>query len=266
MANVTYLQMSLNRYLLVGKDHAEWLKTIAKSNMILVLFISFICSVSLSYVVADQQSFLNFQLLSNDNSTVFLEENSYYFEHSYGTSSVSANDQTTFYAIDKYFGTSLTRIIALTAVHDLFSYFLFCILNLIADVITVLKLKEALAEKARLGVSTKEKKQEQERAERRSIIMVVLNRLANMLFRIPELLSIIFFFIISSDKKKYVYRLMCEVFSECDAMNQIADSFYYFTTVFNLFFYYFFNKTFNLAFRLTFKCCHLKRKTAAIFS
>jgi hypothetical protein len=123
---------------------------------------------------------------------------------------------------------------------------------------TVLKLKETLADKARLGVSTKEKKQEQERTERRSVIMIVLNSLANVLFRIPELLSIIFFFIVSKDN--YVYRLMCAEFDECNAMNQISDSFYYFTTVFNIFFYYFFNKTFKFAFHLAFEWFHSKRQ------
>jgi hypothetical protein len=247
--------MSLNRYLLVGKDHAEWLKSIAKANITLVLVISLICSTLLSYVVVDQQILISFlSLLGRLKSVVEVNDN--YYVHDYTQLPINSNN--TFYILDQYFENNLARIVTLTIVHDLFSYFLFCILNLIADVITILKLKQTLAEKARLGVNTKEKKKEQERAERRSIIMVVLNSLANVLFRIPELLSIIFFFIISDHQNKYVYRLMCQSFDECNALNQISDSFYNFTTVFNIFFYYFFNKTFKFAFCLTLWCSYPK--------
>jgi hypothetical protein len=252
MANVTYLQMSLNRYLLVGKDHAEWLKTIAKANIALVLLISFICSILLSYVVIDQQNFITSFFITETN---FDEPNNYYYYRDYTDLPSTSNNQFALISLAQYLENNLTRIIALTIVHDFFSYFLFCILNLTADVITILKLKEAFAEKTRLRVSSKEKKQEQERAERRSILMVVLNSLVNVLFRIPELLSIIFFLIISAKQNKYVYRLMCTSFDECNAMNQISDSFYNFTTVFNILFYYFFNNIFKFAFHLIFTCC-----------
>jgi hypothetical protein len=85
MANVTYLQMSLNRYLLIGKDHAKWLKSIAKANIALVLFISLICSILLSYVVIDQHNFTDFLF----NSKIFLLSNlkpsDYYYSHDYTT-------------------------------------------------------------------------------------------------------------------------------------------------------------------------------------
>jgi hypothetical protein len=170
--------MSLNRYLLVGKEHVEWLKSIAEANIALVLFISLICSTLLSYVIVDQQNFTNFALTSGNSS--LLEPNNYNYYHDYTYLPIYPDYM--FSIINQYFENNLTRVIALTIVHDLFTYFVFCILNLIADIITVIKLKEAHAEKARLGVSTKEKKQKQERAERRSIVMVVLNSLANVLF------------------------------------------------------------------------------------
>jgi hypothetical protein len=252
-ANVTYLQMSLNRYLLIGRDHAGWLKAIAKANIVLVLVISFICSVLLSYVVVDQQIFINLSFTSTNLYNSDIEQNDYYYFRDY--TSLPLNSNNAFQIVTQYFKDNLARIQALTIVHNLFSYFLFFVLNMIADAITVLKLKETLEEKARLGISTKEKKQEQERAEHRSIVMVVLNSLVNVFFRIPELLNVVFFSIISFDNNKYLYRLMCLSFHECNAMNQISDSFYNFTTAFNILFYYFFNKTFKFAFNLTIFCC-----------
>jgi hypothetical protein len=40
--NVTYLQMSLNRFLLIGKDHPEWLKKVGKAKIIIVLAIAIV--------------------------------------------------------------------------------------------------------------------------------------------------------------------------------------------------------------------------------
>jgi hypothetical protein len=73
-ANVNYLQMSLNRYLLVGKDHSEWLKKVGKANIVIVLMISLIFSCLLSYVVVVQENLLNgFGVQSNG-----LEYNNYF--------------------------------------------------------------------------------------------------------------------------------------------------------------------------------------------
>jgi hypothetical protein len=59
-ANVTYLQMSLNRYLLVGKDHSEWLKKAGKANIVIVGIIALTTSCLLSYVVVEQENFFNY--------------------------------------------------------------------------------------------------------------------------------------------------------------------------------------------------------------
>jgi hypothetical protein len=177
-ANVTFLQMSLNRYLLVGKDHAEWLKKLGKANIGIVLIFALSTSCLLSYVVVEQENFFNY---ARNQS-----ESNYGYFH---------NNKRNEYGVDNYmmlflaFKNRLPLIKILKIILDLFSYFLFCILNLVLDVMTVVKLKETLSNKARLGVQSKEKKDEQERTERRSIIMVVLNSLVNIILRIPELLS-----------------------------------------------------------------------------
>jgi hypothetical protein len=240
-ANVTYLQMSLNRYLLVGKDHSERLKSIGKANIVIVLIISIITSCLLSYVVVEQTNFFN-PLADESN------ELDYNYYHSGTYIGINVYNYELF--IQKL-NDELPLIIPLIIVYDLVGYFLFVILNLIVDIMTVVKLKETLAHKASIGVQSKEKKEEQERAERRSIIMVVLNSLANILLRIPELLSIIFYFIITSSSNKFMLR-MCSGFRDCSVMTQISNSFFNFTMICNIFFYYFFNKTFKFAFHLIF--------------
>jgi hypothetical protein len=173
-ANVTYLQMSLNRYLLVGKDHCEWLKKAGKANIVIVLFVALICSCLLSYIVVEQTLFFNDFYKDQTNG---MKLNNYFiFPYSFYGSNPNFYD-----SMVLKLETKLPLILALIIVHDIFGYFLFCILNLIIDVMTVVKLKETLDNKARLGVQSKEKKEEQEKAERRSIIMVVLNSLINIL-------------------------------------------------------------------------------------
>jgi hypothetical protein len=255
-ANVTYLQMSLNRYLLVGKDHSERLKKVGKANIVIVLIIALITSCLLSYVVVEQQNFLNYFGVQSNG----LELNDYYL-------SIYSDYDKSFFNYGLFvqkFNHKLPLIIPLTIIHDFVSYFLFCILNLIVDVMTVVKLKETLDQKAKIGVQTKEKKEEQESAERRSIIMVVLNSLVNILLRIPELLSIIFFFITITAKDVYMLRV-CSHFRECNAVTEISNSFFNLTMIFNIFFYYFFNKTFKFAFHLIFTLNSKTNQTKKLF-
>jgi hypothetical protein len=241
-ANVTYLQMSLNRYLLVGKDHSERLKKIGKANIVTVLIVAITTSCLLSYVYVEQDNFLN-KLTEDSTQDVY---NDYFSQFLY---SYTQFNNFTYYSLVSKFEKKLPLIIPLVIIYDIVGYFLFVILNLILDVMTVIKLKETLAHKASIGVQSKQKKEEQERAERRSIIMVILNSLVNVLLRIPELLSIIFFFIINS--QAFLLR-ECSHLSECSVMTQISNSFFNVTMIFNIFFYYFFNKTFKFAFHLIF--------------
>jgi hypothetical protein len=244
MANVTYLQMSLNRYLLIGQDHSELLKKIGKANIVIVLIIALFTSCLLSYVFVEKENFLNHLGIQTNG----LQLSDYYVPQIDSFYGYSYNDYVT---LIQTLINKLPLIMGLTIVHDLISYFLFCILNLILDVMTVVKLKETLEHKASIGIQSKEKKEEKERTERRSIIMVVLNSLVNILLRIPELLSIIFFFIVNTHTNAFMIK-SCFILKECNVATHISDSFFNFTMVCNIFFFYFFNKTFKFAFHLIF--------------
>jgi hypothetical protein len=251
MSNFTYLQISMNRYLLVGKDHAKWVETVAKSNFKTNMCISFIISFLLS-LVSVYQDFYFEGFYAKDNKGE--EYNSYYYYHSYlfGRSLHSYYSDADLDMADLDSAVSMLPLIfTLTLLHDVFSYFLFCFLSLAFDVMTVLKLKESLAEKARL--SSTNKRDEQMQAERRSVIMVVLNSIVNILLRLPELLAIVFFFAVAvNSNQKYPFKVVCYDFGQCLTLGQISNSFVILSLSLNIFFYYFFNKTFKFAFHLFF--------------
>ncbi len=90
----------------------------------------------------------------------------------------------------------LPYLIAATVIYVLYSYFLFCIFNTIIEVMTILKLKEMLSEKAKM--SSRDLTDENNKTELRSIVMIVLNNVANFLLRLAELLSIILFFVMTN--------------------------------------------------------------------
>jgi hypothetical protein len=249
MGNYTYLLMTMNRYLLVGEDHVKWIEK-SKSKFKIPMCIAIFCSSLLSLVSVYQvYYFEGFNFSDGD------ENNSYFYYHSYLFGRSSSDDSNTMInstLTDLYTAESaLPAVFFLTIVHDIVSYFIFCFFNLALDVMTVLKLKESLEKKARL--SSTNKQDEQMRAERRSVIMVVLNSLVNILLRLPELLAIVFFIAVSANPNhKYLFRILCYNFGQCLAFGEISNSFVVLSLSFNIFFYYFFNKTFKFAFHLFF--------------
>jgi hypothetical protein len=147
MGNYTFLQMSMNRYLLVGKDHAKWIEKVAKANIGITIVIAFVTSCLLSLVPVYQVFYFDWFHLNANNGKKF---NSYYYYHSYLWGfSADLKDFDRKALINRANLDSalnmLPLVFLLTVVHDIFSYFLFCFFNLALDVMTVKKLKESLA-------------------------------------------------------------------------------------------------------------------------
>jgi hypothetical protein len=73
MANLTFIQMSLNRYLLVGKDHYKFLVKVATLGRKKLLAICFTTSILLSIIVIFQEyffgdeAFMQKGLVNNEN-------------------------------------------------------------------------------------------------------------------------------------------------------------------------------------------------------
>jgi hypothetical protein len=261
MGNFTSIQMSLNRYLLVGKDHQKWIVKVAKAKIGSMIGFFLILSTVLSLVVIFQDYFFSNPVV--DKQGMLHNEN--YFYHHYLWATVISSDSTYTYqeidSLDDKLTKQLPFIFAFTFIHDLFSYFLFCIFITVIDIMTVLKLKQSLAEKSHFtSANSAVKNEEQAKAEIRSIIMIVLNSLSNFLFRSPELVSTVFFYAISFGGDPHAFKLLCHGYNVCLSIVEIANPAYILSLSFNFFFYYFFNKAFKFSFKFTFAFLCKKHK------
>jgi hypothetical protein len=270
MANFSFLLISLNRYLLVGKDHAEWVKFVADAHVKIVTCITFVCSCLLSaitYYQIDTFSINKQLLIEQEYGLVVPEEggeieqrflNTYYYYSSYSMEYRGHNPDGAINIVFSQLKSTMSIVIGFILVRDVMSYFLFCIFNLAIDVMTVKKLNESLAEKAKL--SSLDKHDEQMRAERRCVFMVILNSCVNVLLRLPELLTIVFYIIVEADVNGlYIFKMLCITYNRCQTLNDIANPFYIISLSSNVLFYYFFNKTFKAAFLKTFSICTKKK-------
>lgn len=237
MSNFSILQTSLNRYLLVGKDHSDHLIKISKIKVKKFFAITILVSVLLSIVIIFQRKFF---IMSYRGSDSYYYEENYY--HSYYWSLGNKNvTYTTF--IQKM--NQLSVLTGFTLLHDAFSYFLFCLVSLIMDTLTIKKLKDALREKEKIkGDQEREKNRD---SEKRSIIMVLLSSLVNFLFRAPELASIVMFYTIT-DSGGYMFKSLCWTYASCLVAVDISNVFYIMSLCFYLFFYLKFNSVFKNSF------------------
>ncbi len=160
---------------------------------------------------------------------------------------------------DEKLHNQLPVLFTFTFIHDLFSYFIFCILSTVIDIATIKKLKESLEEKTRTSSNNSAaKKEEKEKAEMRSIIMVVLNSLSIFVFRSTELVSIVLFYVITFVDGPYTFKMLCFDFHECLTINELANFSYTASLSLNFFFFLFFNKVFKHAFKLLFEMSKIK--------
>lgn len=237
ISNFSFLQISLNRYLLVGKDHSERLTKIAQLKIKRFFIYSAIFSASLSVVVYFQKTFFIIQTTFNYKRDYYYEELAY---HAYYWEKFADNYQKMIERINE-----LPLLTAFTVVHDLFSFFLYCLLSLVIDILTVKKLHDALLEKAKLK-GNQEKKKNRE-SERKSIMMVVLSSSTNIIFRAPEIVSIVFYYIVTH-RGGYVFKMLCWTYASCLVFVDFANVFYMTSFCFNLFFYVKFNSVFKCSF------------------
>ncbi len=248
LTNFVYLQMCLNRYMLVGKDHFKLIERIQRVKTRRFLTIVGLVSCPLSLIVFFQDEFFN-DGYAGTNMKYKDTFGQFYYWNNYHWKDMKSSVER------KY--SQLPALVAATVLHDLFSYFLFCLLSTLIDVMTVYKLKQALEEKTRtLGSSTtREKLDEMRRSEMKSIIMIVLNSLCNFLLRLPELFSQLFFYVFLS--QKYTFKRLCYDFHQCLSTLELANVFFILSLSLNFFFYALFNKNFKVSF-FSFKFLFIK--------
>lgn len=134
LANFTFLQVSMNRYALIGKDHFKFLVNFAGIKISKYVGSGILVSVALSVVVYFQQSFF----LSSFDGKLFSEDyyNNNYFWYGESVYLTSMN---------KAYNSTVTKLQQLpylsgfSMVHDLFSYFLFCVITTVIDATSCLE-------------------------------------------------------------------------------------------------------------------------------
>jgi hypothetical protein len=249
-ANISYLMMTLNRYLLVGKDHAPWLVTLAKLEFKWVICGSILFSALINIGHGWQYQAVNeFQV---ELGKLEMNGNSY--------SNYPLANQGTAYFI-------------YSIVYFCINFGVFFILNTGLEVKIVRRMQKELSEKRKrlakmnfsksavqtgsVGYETtskpdlEEKKREEDDSEkeRKVIKMVVLNGIFNFVLRAPEML----FWIENSNSWRILFSITVDntdEFSFPGFLNLIADIGYLaFILTFssNFFIFYKFNKNFKEA-------------------
>jgi hypothetical protein len=190
-ANISYILMNVNRYMLIGQEHVPLLENISKWDFKWVVGLTFIISALINVGYAFQYRLNNGTYYTFVMSMMYLDA-----DHTYPDD----------YSLDRFL-----LLYIYTLVYFLINYMLFFIVNTWVEVTIVRKLHLELADKKkRLGgmgnkVNTvavtpnaqpvsfrkRRKQQMEEGAEKRAFLMVVVNALINFFFRLPELLVLL---------------------------------------------------------------------------
>jgi hypothetical protein len=128
------------------------------------MFLTFVFSVLLSLIIVFEELFFSNQSFNNPN-VLFNEEfffHEYRWDYTYDNyADYNENESLKRKAkqfVDNKLNNQLPYIFSFTIIHDFFSYFLFCFLITLVDLMTLSKLKQALTEKSRLVTSNIDKK------------------------------------------------------------------------------------------------------------
>jgi hypothetical protein len=248
-ANISYLMMTLNRYLLIGKDHPAWLIKIAKLKFKRVIQGSFVFSALINIARGFEYRIQLPGQIAKANTIT--------------------NYQDTY--IDMYDYPHLAKdhfAFILSIVYFCLSFVVFFMLNTSIEIKVVMRMHKELKEKrvrieqmnavssrgaAASAVSqsqsndSKKKAEEDERKERRTIMMVVLNGVFNFVLRSPEMLvwletSTSFDRIISNRLNLRYYMP-----SFWNLVQDVGNFGFLLTFCTNFFIFYRFNKKFNEA-------------------
>jgi hypothetical protein len=228
-ANISYLMMTLNRYLLVGKDHSKWLVTVAKLEFKWVIRGSFLFSVLINIGHGwEYQAIYDLQNIPSDSA----------FD---GFTYLKASD----YSYSDYpFANQGQIFFFYTCIYFVINFGLFFLLNTFIEVKIVSRLHKEIVEKRKrmdklrrvhLSIAIpyanelidnendkmkrkkieeeyekrKTQKKQDEKKERRVLIMVIVNSILNFIFRAPDVLVLfenynIWYAVFPSDDNEYL--------------------------------------------------------------
>lgn len=237
VSNLALLQLSLNRFVLVGKDHNERLVQIANTKPKKFVIISLIVSALLSVVVYFEQMIFGSQsfLLGH-----VVAEDFYY--HNYFWDDVFGQKRQRKLIVSKI--SQLPILSPFILLHDFFSYFFYCLVSTLIDAFTVKNLKIALDEKKKTSSINRDK--ESSKVELKSVSMIILSSFSSFLLRFPELFSIIFLYaLMINPKAHYIFKSLCFSFRECLPIVEMTNVFYILVLCLNFIFYSIFDNNFK---------------------
>jgi hypothetical protein len=244
-ANISYLMMTLNRYLLVGKDHNKWLITLAKLEFKWVIRVSLLFSVLINIGHGWEYQYIWDLALTRLNDFDYMQENGYSF-----SDYPQANQELTYFIY--------------SIVYFIINFVIFFIINTGIEVKTVRRMHTELVEKreriAKMRESSsattahedKNKNDEDDKKERRGIKMVVLNGIFNFVLRAPDMLfwignKNVILSVFGSENKYVSTALMEFVPGLLGFIIDIGYLAYILTSITNFVIFYTFNKNFKKA-------------------
>jgi hypothetical protein len=247
-ANISYLMMTLNRNLLVGKDHTPWLVTIAKLEFKWFIRASFFVSALINIGHGWQYEAVEDLIFYRTFGYTYGKINGYSFS-------------------DYPFANQGQAYFIFSIVYFCINFGLFFVLNTALEVKIVRRMHKELNEKrerrSKINAAElttlyitnpatdkdKKKKEEDLSKERRVIIMVVLNSIINFVLRAPDLL----FWMENSSVWNVLFanKVICEIQKLMPGMLTLVADIGYFTYILtfttNFFIFYNFNKNFKKA-------------------
>jgi hypothetical protein len=262
-ANISYILMNVNRYMLIGREHKPLFENISKWDLKWVVGLTFISSALINVGHGFQYS------LNDSKSYSWFTSNFYIFVEPSYPDDLSIDDSLSLYIY--------------TLVYFLINFLLFFVVNTWVEVTIVRKLHSELADKKkRLGgmgmemttaavirssatisatLMTSFRKNRRREidagAERRAILMVVINALINFFFRLPELIVLL----AQSDSlmtNNFIYEFF-NTFTDLQTFpTYLMYLFYICTFSSNFLIYYLFNQKFKQTFS---EWRHVKKNT-----
>ncbi len=233
-ANVTFILTSVSRYLLIGKDQAQffhWLAKICQSRKKILSLVA--VSLAMSSV-----KYFEFEV------NVDFDDLAYPYLHG---SASDLNQNATLKVIFFVF----------LLINDVTNYLLFSIVGLAMEVLIMLRLKQTLAEKmnqnsvspnggtATLTRLQRLKQKQNNRAEQRAFMTVIMSGLVNFVLRLPEILQPVYFVLTFFYAKSAAYNSMCTTEQICVFYFDITNWFYLLTLSLNFMVFYKYNVKFN---------------------
>lgn len=240
MSNFSLIMFSVHRYILIGKNHIQLFKKISEISMKAFLLFTLVFSSLISLVTYFQKQFFAPYYIGN-----YLKSSTNYMYNYYYLAYDSITRYQVRWSLDQRIQ-QIPLLFSVTIIHDLFSYFLFCLLSAMLDLFTLRNLHDSIKQSKMLSQS--DHRDQNRSSELRGMIMVGLSSLSNIIFRAPELISVIFYYYFSMNGP-YVFKMLCFSFNKCLTFIELANTFYLMGLGLNFFFYLKFNTVFEKSYK-----------------